>query len=474
MSDPLPVDRRESTTQPAPRRRRTVPARDGASWPHVVVVGGGFAGANAVLGLARTRVRITLVDRNMYKTFQPLLYQVATAGLNPGDVTMMLRGLSLKVPNMRFRQGEVVGIDPERRVITMAGASEPFEMGYDYLVLANGATTTFFGTEGAEEHALPMYTRAQALRIRDRIFAELERTSRAGDGDKLCVSIVGGGPTGVEIAGALADFRRQELDILYPEMDPGTLTIRLIQRGTDLIKEFEPPFREYASKELQARGVELCLGHGVKSVGYDYVVLDDDSVIESDITVWAAGVATAQTVSGWGLPQVKGGRLEVEDDLQVRGMPGVYAAGDIAAQDDPLPQLAQPAIQSGRHVARMIHADVTGGRHEPFHYVDLGTMATIGRRAAIAQIPNAPDLMGTLGWFAWLGVHVTKLLGHRNRRAVTMNLLSLYSGTRSTHQPNPVLGDVDSIAAQKEFDLHADDRRFGAKDGSLPPHPAER
>ncbi len=461
MSVPLPVDRHDSATQPAPRRRRTVPAKDGASWPHVVVVGGGFAGANAVIGLRNTRVRITLIDRNMYKTFQPLLYQVATAGLNPGDVTMMLRGLSLKVPNMRFRQGEVIGVDPERKVVRLEGASEPWEMSYDYLVLANGATTTFFGTEGAEEHAMPLYTRAQALRVRDRIFAELERTSRAGEADKLCVSIVGGGPTGVEIAGALADFRRQELDILYPEMDPGTLRIRLIQRGTDLIKEFEPEYRDYAARELEARGVELCLGHGVKEVGYDFVRLDDDSIVESDITVWAAGVAAAKILREWGLPQAKNGRIEVEDSLQVKGLPGVYAAGDVSAQDEPLPQLAQPAIQAGQHVAKMIHADVVGGAKEPFTYTNLGTMATIGRRAAIADIPHLPGLTGTAGWFAWLGVHVTKLIGHRNRRAVTMNLLSLYSGTRSTHQPNPVIGEIDSVAAQKEFDRSSRERHFG-------------
>ncbi|GAB2536610.1 NAD(P)/FAD-dependent oxidoreductase [Brachybacterium huguangmaarense] len=461
MSEPLPQDFRESIMRLARRGRRAVPAKDGASWPHVVVVGGGFAGANAVLGLRDARVRVTLIDRNLYKTFQPLLYQVATAGLNPGDVTMMLRGLSLRVPNMRYRQGEVVGVDPERRVVRIAGASEPWEMGYDYLVLANGSTTTFFGTKGAEEHAMPIYTRADAIAVRDRIFAELERTSSAGDGGKLCVSIVGGGPTGIEIAGALADFRRQELDILYPEMDPGTLRVHLLQRGTEILKEFEPRYREYAAKELEDRGVELLLGRGVTEVGYDFVRLDDDTIVESDITIWAAGVATAKTVSEWGLPQIKGGRLDVDETLEVKGFPGVYAAGDIAGGDAPLPQLAQPAIQAGRHVAKMIRAAVEGKPAHPFRYVDLGTMATIGRRAAIAQIPHAPDLTGTAGWFAWLGVHVTKLLGHRNRRAVTMNLLSLYTGSRATHQPNPVIGEVDSVEAQRAFDRSADVRKFG-------------
>ena len=453
-------------------RRPTVPAKDGASWPHVVIVGGGFAGANAVLGLRDSRVRVTLIDRNVYKTFQPLLYQVATAGLNPGDVTMFLRGLSLKVPNMRYRQGEVVGVDPERKVVTLnEGQRGDQELSYDYLVLAGGATTTYFGTPGAEEHAMPMYTRAQALAIRDRVFSELERSSREAwrTHDKLHVCIVGGGPTGVEIAGALADFRMQELDILYPEMDPGTLQVTVLQRGDELLKEFSDKYRQYAADELRDRGVTLRLGHGVKEVGYDHVVLDDDSILESDITIWAAGVAVPDAVSEWGLPQDKRGRLAVDDHLQVKGFPGVYAAGDIAAQDEPLPQLAQPAIQTGAAVARSIAADVKGKARPTFSYTNLGTMATIGRHAAIAEIPFVGGLSGSVGWAAWLGVHITKMLGHRNQRAVAMNLLSLYGGSRATHQPNPVVGEVDSLRAARIFEEQARNRLFGLNAGAASP-----
>ena len=445
-------------------RRPTVPAKDGASWPHVIILGGGFAGAHAVGALRDARVRVTLIDRNVYKTFQPLLYQVATAGLNPGDVTMFLRGLSLKVPNMRYRQGEVEGVDPERKVVKLdEGQKGIHELQYDYLIIANGATTTYFGTPGAEEHAMPMYTRSQSLAIRDRIFSELERSSRedvAGH-DKLHVCIVGGGPTGVEIAGALADFRMQELDILYPEMDPGTLQVTVLQRGDELIKEFSPKYREYAAEELRDRGVTLRLGHGVKSVGYDHVVLDNGSILESDITIWAAGVAIPESVKEWGLPQDKRGRIAVDDYLQVKGFPGVYAAGDIAGQDEPLPQLAQPAIQMGQAAARSIAADVAGKPRKRFTYTDLGTMATIGRHAAIAEIPHVGGLSGAMGWAAWLGVHITKMIGHRNQRAVAMNLLSLYGGTRGTHQPNPVVGEVDSLRAAKIFEEQAAHRKFG-------------
>ena len=450
-------------------RRPTVPAKDGASWPHVVIVGGGFAGANAVLGLRDARVRVTLIDRNVYKTFQPLLYQVATAGLNPGDVTMFLRGLSLKVPNMRYRQGEVVGVDPERKVVTLnEGQRGDQELSYDYLVLANGATTTYFGTPGAEEHAMPMYTRAQALAIRDRVFSELERSSREAGvtHDKLHVCIVGGGPTGVEIAGALADFRMQELDILYPEMDPGTLQLTVLQRGDELLKEFSDKYRQYAADELRDRGVVLRLGHGVKEVGYDHVILDDGSILESDITIWAAGVAIPEAVSRWGLPQDSRGRIAVDDHLQVKGMPGVYAAGDVAAQDEALPQLAQPAIQTGSAVAKSIAADVKGKQRPTFTYTNLGTMATIGRHAAIAEIPFVGGLSGSLGWAAWLGVHITKMLGHRNQRAVAMNLVSLYGGTRGTHQPNPVVGEVDSLRAARIFEEQAPHRLYGLNAGA--------
>ncbi|MGP5089777.1 NAD(P)/FAD-dependent oxidoreductase [Brachybacterium tyrofermentans] len=445
-------------------RRPTVPAKDGASWPHVIILGGGFAGAHAVGALRDARVRVTLIDRNVYKTFQPLLYQVATAGLNPGDVTMFLRGLSLKVPNMRYRQGEVEGVDPERKVVKLdEGQKGIHELSYDYLIVANGATTTYFGTPGAEEHAMPMYTRSQALAIRDRIFSELERSSREDvrGHDKLHVCIVGGGPTGVEIAGALADFRMQELDILYPEMDPGTLQVTVLQRGDELIKEFSPKYREYAAEELKDRGVTLRLGHGVKEVGYDHVVLDDDSILESDITIWAAGVAIPDSVKDWGLPQDKRGRLSVDDYLQVKGHPGVYAAGDIAGQDEALPQLAQPAIQTGQAAARSIAAEVAGKPRKKFKYTDLGTMATIGRHAAIAEIPVLGGLSGAMGWAAWLGVHITKMIGHRNQRAVAMNLISLYSGSRATHQPNPVVGEVNSLRAARIFEEQAAKRKFG-------------
>ncbi|MDO5619813.1 NAD(P)/FAD-dependent oxidoreductase [Kocuria sp.] len=444
-------------------RPRPVTAEEYATLPHVVIVGGGFAGVNAARRLKHSKVRITLVDRNVFKTFQPLLYQVATGGLNPGDVTLFLRGMAREIPNLRVRQGEVTGIDPRTKTMEIEqGETEPFTLDYDYLVIANGLTTNFFDTSGAEEHAMPMYTRQHATAIRDRIFAELERTNRSEDHDCLVVSVVGGGATGVEIAGALADFRRDDLTVMYPELSEEVLHIRVIQRGTDLLKNLDEPARRYAADELRQRGVELALGEGVNQVGYDWVTLTDGTQLESDITIWAAGVGPAEATKEWNLPLNDHGLIAVDQSLQVEGLPGVYAAGDIAGQVNPIPQQAQPAIQTGVHAANMILADLEGQPHAPFHYRNLGEAATIGRRDAVVSLPNGTNITGTAGWLAWMTIHVAKLIGHRNRRAVAVNLFSLYAARRSGHKPNPVTGDVDSLTAARVFAEMAGTRRFGA------------
>lgn len=199
---------------------------------------------------------------------------------------------------------------------------------------------------------------------------------------------------------------------------------------------------------------------------YGHVILDDGSILESDITIWAAGVAIPEAVTRWGLPQDRPGRIAVDDHLQVKGMPGVCAAGGVAAQDEALPPLAQPAIQTGAAVAKSIAADVKGKQRPTFTYTNLGTMATIGRHAAIAEIPFVGGLSGSLGRAAWLGVHITKMLGHRNQRAVAMNLVSLYGGTHVTRQPNPVVGEVDSLRAARLFEEQAPRRRFGLNAGA--------
>lgn len=444
------------------RRTSTTTPQDYATSPHVVIVGGGFAGTNAARALKNADVRITLVDRNVFKTFQPLLYQVATGGLNPGDVTLFLRSLVREIPNLRVRQGEVLGVDPRTKTITVEqGEDQPATLDYDYLIIANGLTTNFFGTTGAQEHAMPMYTRQHATAIRDRIFAELERTNRSDHDDHLVISVVGGGATGVEIAGALADFRRDDLTVMYPEMSEEVLHIRVVQRGTDLLKHLDQEIRDYAASELRERQVELTMGQGVHEVGYDWVTLADGTQLESDITIWAAGVGADDQIKGWNLPLTEHGLVEVDESLQVKGLTGVYAAGDIAGQVQQVPQQAQPAIQTGVHAARMILADLQGKPHTAFSYRNLGEAATIGRRDAVVSLPNGTNITGTAGWLAWMTVHVAKLIGKRNRRAVAVNLFSLYAARRASHKPNPVTGDVDSINAARVFAEMAGTRRFG-------------
>lgn len=444
-------------------RGRTLSTEEYETLPHVVVLGGGFAGTNAIRHLKSADVRITLVDRNVFKTFQPLLYQVATGGLNPGDVTLFLRSLVREVPNLRIRQGEIKGINPTSKTVSIDhGEAELTTLDYDYLIIANGLTTNFFGTKGADQHAMPMYTRKHATAIRDRIFAELERTNRTDRSDHVCISVVGGGATGVEIAGALADFRRDDLSVLYPMMDQTVLHVKVIQRGHDLLKHLPQEIRDYAAQELRERDVDLVLGQGVSEVGYDWVTLADGTQLESDITIWAAGVGPADGIKEWNLPLNDHGLIAVDESLQVQGLTGVYAAGDIAGQVHQVPQQAQPAIQTGVHAARMILADLQGQPHEPFTYRNLGEAATIGRRDAVVSMPNGTNITGTPGWLAWMTIHVAKLIGKRNRRAVAVNLFSLYAARRSNHKPNPVTGDVDSLKAARVFEEMADARRFGA------------
>jgi NADH dehydrogenase len=417
----------------------------------VVVVGGGFGGLAAVRALAKAPVRITLVDRRVYKTFQPLLYQVATGGLNPGDVTTWLRALRLRQPNLRVVHEHLVGIDHDARTIRLLGGQE---IGYDYLVIANGVTVNYFDTPGAEEHALGMYSRSQALKIRDQLFIRLENsafTQRYEDG--LRVVVVGGGPTGVEVAGALAELRTAGLEPSYPEIHGDAFEVTIVQRGPELLKAFDPKLRAYAAAELERRGVQLRLGAGVAEVCPDKVVLTDGTAVRADLTVWSAGIGPHPEVDAWDLPRTPYGRIAVGPDLQVEGRPGTFAVGDIAAQPDELPQLAQPAIQGGRQAARNVVALLEGRPTQPLKYHDKGTMAVIGRRAAIAEV-NVPGLRRPIrltravAWFAWLFVHITSLIGARNRVTTTAGLLMRY-GFRNHERPVPIVGDVPTVRPPK-------------------------
>jgi NADH:quinone reductase (non-electrogenic) len=390
---------------------------DGAA--RVVVVGAGFGGLATMSRLARAGVQTTLLDRNAYSTFQPLLYQVATAGLTSSDVAYPARGVTRKY-HASFRRGELTGIDAALRQITLGDGTK---LGYDYLILATGVVAAHYGVTGAAEQSLGLYTRRDAIALRDHIMTAFERMSIAGTDRDLAVTVIGGGATGVELAGTLAELRNIALPAAFPDVDPARVRIRLVEQMPALLAPFRPGLRDYAAHQLAARGVDVRLGTAIREVAGGRVTLADGTAIGSDITVWAAGVAAPGTVAGWGLPQGRGGRILTEPDLRVAGSDRIFAVGDIALiEDQPLPQLAQPALQMGRHAAAQIGRLVRGQPAVPFSYHDKGIMATIGRRSAVVQVPRAPAVRGTLAWLAWLALHLVTLLGGRNRIAALVNL----------------------------------------------------
>ena len=419
-------------SEPVPDRDRDRD-RDGGGggpWPglrppvRVVVVGAGFAGLAAVRALAGAGMQVTLVDRNVYSTFQPLLYQVATGGINPGDVAYPVRGYARR-HDTRFRHGTVKSIDDEaRRVLLNDGGV----LEYDYLVLALGAAVNYYGVPGAPEHTMALYTRPQSISLRDELMARLERlaTGRAGETD-LTVVVVGGGATGVEMAGTLAELRTAGLAAAFPEIPPSDIHVVLVEQGPELLAPFHRRLRAYTLRELVARGVDVRLDTAISEVHADRVVLGNGDTLRSDLTIWAAGVAAPAAVEQWGLPQGAGGRIAITPDLRVEGHDRVFAAGDVAVMgEQPLPQLAQPAIQCGAHVGAQIRRLVSGYATQPFRYHDKGSMATIGRRAAVVELPHGIRYTGTSAWLTWLGLHVFTLLGNRNRVSALLNLTWRY------------------------------------------------
>jgi len=401
-------------------RRGRRPAEDA---PRVIVIGAGFGGLSAVRALDRTGARVTLIDKNVYSTFQPLLYQVATGGLNPGDVAYPVRAFAGK-RSTRFRLGELASIDAAARQITLTDGAV---LGYDYLILATGVSAAYFGVTGAAEHTLGLYTRRDAISLRDHTMARLERLDIAGPGHPFNVTVVGGGATGVELAGSLAELRDTALRAAFPEVSAADVHVRLIEMAPVLLAPFHPPQQAYAHRQLRRRGVDVMLSTKIREVTEDKVILDNGAELPSDITVWAAGVAAPSAAAHWELPQGRGGRITTGPDLRVTGQDRIFAIGDIALIDgQPLPQVAQPAIQQGRHAAKQIGRALAGLGGEPFHYKDKGIMATIGRRSAVVELAQGIRFRGTLAWLAWLGLHLITLLGGRNRLSALLNLSYRY------------------------------------------------
>jgi len=339
----------------------------GAGTTRVLVVGAGFGGLAAVRKLARAGTQTTLVDRNTYSTFQPLLYEVASAGLTSSDVAYPVRSVSRRHQAV-FRHGELASIDPAARQITLADGAR---LGYDYLVLATGVAAAYHGTPGAAEYSIGLYTRRDAVVLRDRIMAGLERISRTGLRDDVTVTVIGGGATGVELAGSFADLRNIALPVSFPEIDRARVHVSLVERAPALLMPFHPALREHTHRALVRRGVDVRLGAAIAEITPNRVILADGSALPSDVTVWAAGVAAPEAVSSWGLPQADGGRVLTGADLRVTGQDRIFAVGDIAIIDgQPLPQLAQPALQMGKHAADQVRRLVHGQPTEGFRYLD--------------------------------------------------------------------------------------------------------
>jgi NADH:quinone reductase (non-electrogenic) len=382
--------------------------------PHVIILGGGFGGVGAAVNLRDADVDVTLVDRNDYHTFQPLLYQVATDLLETSAVGHPLRDLFHEHPHVTMHEGIVTGIDLDARRVDFARRES---LTYDYLVIALGAQVTFFGVEGAVEHAFPLYTLADAVRLRSHIlqmWEDADRDPNLVDAGVLNVAIVGGGPTGVESAGALAELYRREFAEDYPAVPQDKARVILIEAGDDLLGMFRSDIRSYARRALTKRGVEVRTGEVVASVDADQVTLRSGEVIPTRTLVWGAGLVANPVVRTLGVDLQRGDRLPTEPDGSLVGHPEVFAVGDIAwttveDSDRALPQLGSVAMQAGAHAAHCIALLAAGKPTEPFRYHDKGTMATIGRGAAVAQTRGGHTMKGRTAWLAWGAVHLALL-----------------------------------------------------------------
>jgi NADH dehydrogenase len=400
--------------------------------PHVVVVGGGFAGLAAVKTLSKLKppVRVTLLEQHNYHLFQPLLYQLATGLVQPADIAHPVRGIVRRYRRTSVRMATMSGVDFEaREVLTDEGG----RFGYDYLILAAGATTNTFGIPGVEEHSFPLKTMPDALRLRAHLLRQFEladnNPAEIARG-ALTVVVVGGGPTGVEMAGALHELFKHVLVHDFPDLDVDQARVVLLEATDHLLAPFHPSSRKHALDILRRRGVEVRLGQAMERATPDEVVLKDGTVVPTRTLIWGAGVKANPLADVLGLEQTRGGRILVGEDLTVPGRPEVFVVGDLAGAGDGkgglLPQVAQPAIQQARHAGLQIEKTLQGTAREPFAYKDKGIMATIGRNAAVTELPNGAKFKGVLAWYMWLALHLAYIIGFRSRVAVLVNWIWSY------------------------------------------------
>ncbi|HEY2207969.1 MAG TPA: NAD(P)/FAD-dependent oxidoreductase [Gaiellaceae bacterium] len=403
--------------------------------PRVLILGGGFAGVGAAQELKKAGADVVLVDRHDYHTFQPLLYQFATGLIEQTAVGHSLRDLLARHDNTVIHKASVSKIDLDARAVEF---EEIAPISYDYLVLGIGAEVNYFGTAGAPEHAFPMYTLPHATRLKNHILERWEAADRdptlIEDG-ALNIVVVGGGPTGVETAGAVAELYRGNFARDYPQVDKEGARVVLVEAGPELFGMFKPKLREYAEKALTKRDVEVMTGHQVASVEPGRVALKSGEQLKAHTLVWGAGLQGNALVQSLGIELQRGNRIAVGPDLALPGHPEVYVVGDVAAITDAkteqvLPQLGSVALQSGEHAGKVISARLAGKEPEPFKYKDKGTMATIGRGAAVVQMLGGRTMTGLKAQAAWGVVHLALLPTNEDRAKAVVD----WAGAATTHQ----------------------------------------
>jgi len=422
---------------PARKVALSVGAREDTSGsrPRVLVLGGGFAGIGAAQKLKKSDVDVVLVDGHDYHTFQPLLYQVATGLLEEPAVGHPIRDLFDKQDNVRVHQDRVTGIDLDAREVRFA---ELAPERYDYLVLALGAEVNFFGVEGAAEHSFPLYTLPDAVRLKNHVLERWEaadRDPKLVEEGALNMVVVGGGPTGVETAGAMAELYNGVFRKDYPDVGPEQARIVLVESSPEVFSMFKEDIRTYTREALEKRGVELMTGDVVESVAPERVTLKSGTVLSAHTLVWGAGLQGNELVRSLGLELQRGNRLAVDEELRLAQHPEVYAVGDIAAITDAkteqvLPQLGSVALQSGEHAGETIGRRVAGKETKPFRYRDKGTMATIGRGAAVVQMLGGRTMKGKAAQAAWGTVHLALLPTNEDRAKAVVD----WAGAGFTHE----------------------------------------
>ena len=387
--------------------------------PRVLVIGSGFAGLNAAKALRRAPVEVTIIDQRNFHLFQPLLYQVAAAALNPSDIAYPIRSIFRRQRNITaVLLAQVTGIDVVKKVVTLDDGSK---LGWDYLILATGATHSYFGHDEWADLAPGLKTLEDALTIRQRVLAAFEKAERDPDHvDRLLTFVVvGGGPTGVELAGALIEIAVHSLGDEFDVIDPTRARVILVEGAPHILPVYPETLSESAHRQLETLGVEVVTGALVDEIDDAGVTLDDGRRIETGTVLWAAGVQASTLGAMLGIETDRSGRVPVEPDLSVPGHPEVFVAGDLATVPG-VPGVAPAAMQMGRHAGRMIGADLSGGARSPFRYQHKGSLATIGRARAVADFGRV-RFGGFLAWVSWLAIHIFYLIGFRNRLLVLVS-----------------------------------------------------